>query len=205
MSASDARARLAAFVVAHRAEAIVRSRRLVLAVEAEDLVQDALARTSARAATPADEDGMRAWFHRVLRNLAANRRRALRVRARASTTLEVLSETHAPAPREDPLLRARILEALTRLSYAQRRVIALVYLEERTLDEAATLMACASGTARSHLHRALTSLRASLEPLRSEPPRPDRPIVHGDAPDIHRFARAARLRCGGPREQEVSR
>jgi RNA polymerase sigma-70 factor (ECF subfamily) len=151
---------------AHRADVLRASRRLIRDGEAEDLAQEALARAAFHAPAHGDLDARRAWLHRVLANLASNRRRWLRVRSSGAEAFRATLPTHTPPTTADPMLRARLAAAVARLSEAQRQVIALVYIDERTIDEAAQAMGCAGGTARSHLHRALVSLRAALGPLR---------------------------------------
>ena len=61
-------------------------------------------------------------------------------------------------------------EALTRLTRAQREVFVLVHLEGFTLSQAAEISGKALGTLKSHLHRALASLREQLGDLRSTEP-----------------------------------
>ena len=50
-----------------------------------------------------------------------------------------------------------------RLTRQQRAVIALHYEYGYTIDECAHLIGCAPGTARSHLARALTTMRKDLQ------------------------------------------
>ena len=53
--------------------------------------------------------------------------------------------------------------ALRRLSVRQRAVIGLHYVYGYSLDEVAAVLGCRPGTARSHLNRALVSLRGHME------------------------------------------
>ena len=69
----------------------------------------------------------------------------------------------AAAPPGDPVLRARIASALERLSRRQREAFVLVHMEGFTLRETAELLGRAEGTVKSHLHRALRTLREELE------------------------------------------
>ena len=55
--------------------------------------------------------------------------------------------------------------ALRRLSVRQRAVIGLHYVYGYSLDEAAAALGCRPGTARSHLNRALSTLREHMEVL----------------------------------------
>ena len=66
------------------------------------------------------------------------------------------------APDLDPLLRGRVEHAMAALTSMQRATFVLVHLEGFSVSEAANMLGVASGTAKSHLHRALVALRASL-------------------------------------------
>ena len=70
----------------------------------------------------------------------------------------------------DPLLRRRIAEALGRLSRGQREAFVLVHLEGFTVRESAKLLGKKEGTVKSHLHRALRTLRSELGDLRVSRP-----------------------------------
>ena len=62
----------------------------------------------------------------------------------------------------DPVLRARITAAVDGLSRRQREVFVLIHLEGFTVTEAAGVLGKSPGTIKSHLHRALVSLREQL-------------------------------------------
>ena len=72
------------------------------------------------------------------------------------------------AVRPDPALRRRIGAALAALPHGQREAFVLVHLEGLTLLEAASATGRAVGTMKSHLHRALTTLRSRLADLAPE-------------------------------------
>ncbi|NCO57923.1 MAG: hypothetical protein AUK30_00010 [Nitrospirae bacterium CG2_30_70_394] len=134
---------------------------------AEDVTQDAL--VAAYRALPRfrDEARLATWFYRILVRQAHSYRRWQRVREawRAAAT-------HAPtAPPvavgvADPDLRQRIAAALGRLPQSQRDCFLLVHGEGFTVREVAVIVGKAEGMVKSHLHRALTRLRADLDDLR---------------------------------------
>ena len=68
-------------------------------------------------------------------------------------------------PPGDPSLRRRIGEALGELTARQREAFVLVHLEGFRVEEAAFITGRATGTLKSHLHRALSALRAKLQDL----------------------------------------
>jgi RNA polymerase sigma factor (sigma-70 family) len=88
-------------------------------------------------------------------------RRAIRTRRRLFPRLWLAdtSTLHAQ-PSEEPDLD--LDRCFRRLSRQQRAVVALHYEYGYTIDECAALIGCQPGTARSHLARALASLRKEL-------------------------------------------
>jgi RNA polymerase sigma-70 factor (ECF subfamily) len=133
------------------------------AATAEDVVQNALLRAHRALPGFRGEASLDTWFYRiVVREVQRERRRQS---VRRFLGLESAPEPIDPRPRSDPGLRRRIADALERLSAAQREVFVLVHLEEFTLVEVAELLGKAVGTVKSHLHRALATLRVELADL----------------------------------------
>lgn len=129
---------------------------------AEDLVQDALARTLR--AWPRLRDGQpEAYVRRVMYHLQVSRWRRRQV-------VEVLPggvpdrvdcEGHA----RDLAQRLAIRRALMALPARQRAVIVLRFFEDRTEAETAEILGLKVGTVKSHAFRALSALRAILSEL----------------------------------------
>lgn len=165
---SERTARFEAFVSAHRDRAVRVAWRLVgedLAT-AEEVAQDAFVRAWSALPRFREDAALSTWFYRVLVRQASNRRRWLAVRRRWAPFLVKEEASHAPLP--DGALQERIRSAVDRLSQGQREIFTLVHLEGFTLAQAAELTGRAPGTAKSHLHRALESLRADLSDLSME-------------------------------------
>jgi RNA polymerase sigma-70 factor (ECF subfamily) len=92
-------------------------------LEAEDIVQEALARASLRWARLQAYDAPEAWVRRVALNLAADRAR------RARRRLAALRRLGPPAPTPPVQIEdLALLEALRGLSVGQRQVLVLHYL-----------------------------------------------------------------------------
>jgi RNA polymerase sigma-70 factor (ECF subfamily) len=87
------------------------------------------------------------------------------VRDRVAAEMPAELPDPGAAPVGDPALRRRIGQALERLPAAQRESFLLVHLEGFTASEAAAITGRATGTIKSHLHRALQALRAELGDL----------------------------------------
>jgi RNA polymerase sigma factor (sigma-70 family) len=128
--------------------------------EAEDAVQEALARACERWAKLRDPDG---WFLRVLTNhcLRLLKRRRWR---RWLASLGVEHEVADAAPRADALLAegqgvARTLALVAELPPMQKAAIVLRYGHDLSVPEIAALLGVGPGTVKTHLVRGLDRLR----------------------------------------------
>jgi RNA polymerase sigma-70 factor (ECF subfamily) len=124
--------------------------------EAEDAVQDTmeLAWRSWRAVR--DEDRRSAWLRQICVRRCLRVRHGL-VRRLFLTDMPQVADAQALDP-VDPALD----QACRQLTVQQRAVITLHYHYGYSLDECASLMGCRPGTVRSHLARALATLRRKL-------------------------------------------
>jgi RNA polymerase sigma factor (sigma-70 family) len=159
------------FVAGHRERARRMAWRLVGGDEAvaEDITQEAFLKAYAGLAKFRQEASFETWFFRILVRQAQAWRRWRRVRnfwggtdAAPGTPEARFEEDH------DPRLRDEIEEALGALTDPQRQAFVLVHLEGFTVRETAEVMGKAEGTVKSHLHRALVSLRGSLADYEDE-------------------------------------
>lgn len=125
--------------------------------EAEDAVQEVSLRAWRAWPRTADHPSPHPWLTRICVNHCLTRRSWMR--RHRSRTADLLPSLPAPAREErDPALAA----ACARLSRQQRAVVFLHYHHGYPLNECADLMGCGPGTVRTHLHRALTTLREVL-------------------------------------------
>ncbi len=132
---------------------------------AEDVAQEAFLRAYRGLDRYRAEAEMSTWFYRILVNEAQRYRRWRWVRQRLAGEVPDDPEDPRAAHTGDPGLRRRISAALDRLPRGQREAFVLVHLEGFTVREAAELSGRAVGTMKSHLHRALQSLRQDLADL----------------------------------------
>ena len=164
---ADLERRFGALVASHRDRALRLAWRLVGGDDdaAEDVTQEAFFKAY-RALPGFREDArLETWFYRILVNQAHRHLRWRAVRERWGAAFhEHLPDRSVSRP-GDPMLRSRIARALSRLTRRQREAFVLVHLEGLTVCETATLLGKAEGTVKSHLHRALTGLRAELADL----------------------------------------
>lgn len=126
--------------------------------EAEDLVQDTLARAVERRSELRDPTRLRAWLLTIQRRVFLNSRRGLRPR------LEVLDGGLSPGRREPTgnlerelmagSLGDELSAALEALPEEQREALWLREVDELSYDEIASVQGCPVGTVRSRLARA---------------------------------------------------
>ena len=136
---------------------------------AEDVLQSSYLKILDGRARFAGRSSFRTWVFGVIRRTAQEaRRRALL--GRWLPFARRLLEPEAADGRPDPeavLVRAdetiRLARALARLPARQREVLHLVFYEDLTIAEAATLLGIALGTARTHYERGKAVLRRLLE------------------------------------------
>jgi RNA polymerase sigma-70 factor (ECF subfamily) len=159
--------RFRTFVGSHRERARRLAWRLVGGDDAaaEDVTQEAFVKAYQALGRFREEASLATWFYRIVVRQAHN---YCRWRAVRETWRGLWHEEHPhPAPPEpgDPLLRQRIASALEQLSRHQKAAFVLVHLEGFSVREAATLLGKSEGTVKSHLHRALRTLRRELADL----------------------------------------
>ena len=167
----DLERRFAALVGTHRERARRLAWRLVGgdAAAAEDVTQEAFVKAYQGLARFRGDASLETWFYRILVRQAYNYRRWRAVReAWRGPDAEAAPDPRPVAP-GDPALRRRIGRALAALSRYQRESFVLVHMEGFTVREASDILGKPVGTVKSHLHRALRSLRAELADLGPAP------------------------------------
>lgn len=98
------------------------------------------------------------WLYTIARNTCLSAVRAESYRQTASLDESTVAESSAPQM-SDLALR----QSLARLPEMQRTVIALFYLEDKSVKDVAAMLDLPEGTVKSHLHRARSALAAMLE------------------------------------------
>jgi RNA polymerase sigma-70 factor (sigma-E family) len=125
------------------------------AAYAEDLVQDALAKTwrhwrRVRAAEDVD-----AYVHRVLTNTFVSSRRRRWWAEQPGLLLEAAAEGEP-----DVATSISLLAALQRLPHRQRAVVVLRFYADLSVEQVADALGCAPGTVKSSTAKAIAALRA---------------------------------------------
>jgi len=129
---------------------------------AEELAQDVFVRMWQVLPQFDGRAALSTWLYAITRNTCLS---ALRYDARRR--MQPLEEARAhevgPAganPGVEPMDVRRLVEALPE---AQRRVITLFYLEDRSLREVGKMLDMPEGTVKSHLHRARRALAGAMK------------------------------------------
>lgn len=125
--------------------------------EAEDLAQEALARTYERWERVRAMESPQGYVYRTALNLHRKRLRWLGVRSR-----KVLAGSHEPDPAESAGARLDVLAAVAGLPLAQRRAIVLVEWLQMTAEEAGRTLGIAPASVRGRCHRARQTLKEAL-------------------------------------------
>jgi RNA polymerase sigma-70 factor (ECF subfamily) len=143
------------------------------AADAEDAVQDAFVRAWRGMQNFRRDAKLGTWFYRILVSACrdAGRRRAAR---RKEVFRAEMPEAAAPGEGPDVLAARtdecrRVRAAMERLSDQQRQVFLLRHHEGLDVAEIADVLKIAEGTVKSHLARAVLSLRTQLVPPKVEP------------------------------------
>jgi RNA polymerase sigma-70 factor (ECF subfamily) len=133
----------------------------------EDLLQDVMERMLRKIDTYRGESPLRVWVASVCYNRLRNAYRAARLERRVMQPLSGdvehrASEVQSDAGAVQRSERSFTIAAVAALGEAQRRVIMLRLVEERSVDETARTLGVPAGTVKSRLSRALGELREAM-------------------------------------------
>ena len=157
-------------------------------IEAEELVQDCLARALSRAHLWENGTDLRAWLFAILHNQYVNK---VRQAAHKGTTVMIHEDEPqlARAATQDGGLKLRDLDrALGQIPQKQRVVVLLVGIEGMSYQAVADLLDVPVGTVRSRLCRGRTALRHLMgfvdEPVDGRAARSGAPAMPRPSPSV---------------------
>lgn len=127
--------------------------------EAEDVLQATYEKILSGRARFEGRSTLKTWLFGVIRLTALEHRRRAWLRW---LRLEPMAHEPAAPKRDSAPDAALIVNALAELPDRQREVVHLVFYEDLTVEEAATLMGVSVGTARVHYDRGKKKLRELL-------------------------------------------
>lgn len=133
---------------------------------AQDVVQEVLVRVQHRWAKIGPMPARDSYVRRMVINeyLSWRRRKAARTVAATHSTLDALG-TPTPDPATHYAERDAMRAHIAGLPRKQRAALLLRYYEDRDDAEIAEVLGCTVGTVRSHISRALSTLRATHQHL----------------------------------------
>ena len=137
--------------------------------EALDVLQTAYLQVLEGRARFAGRSSFRTWLFGVIRRTAAGQWRGAMLRRMVPLQLlGAASEPRDGARGADAALieteaTRRLRDALARLPARQREVLHLVFYQELTIEEAASVIGVSLGTARTHYERGKAALRRELQ------------------------------------------
>ena len=143
--------------------------------EAEDVLQETYLKIVDGRARFGGRSAFKTWLFGVIRRTAGERSRRRRLRSallfRWADRPTATSKHSQPSDRIDRReSAARVDHALEQLSRRQRQVVELVFYQDRTVAEAAEILAISIGSARVHYARGKEKLRVTLEPRQRRHP-----------------------------------
>ena len=153
----------ALITLAHERDAFVRfARKRPQEVDAEDVVQYALTRATAKIETLSEPERLFGWFHTILRNTISD---AMRQRHRNDQGLDrycaMSREPHSPTPEHNLCCCGN--ELLETLPQSWQEVLRLVDVEEQSVHEVARKFKTSPNNIRVKVHRARARMRESIE------------------------------------------
>jgi RNA polymerase sigma-70 factor (ECF subfamily) len=135
---------------------------------ARELTQDTFVRAFQRLEGFREESAFGTWLHTIATSVSLNElRRRKREQARTAP-LEAADELSRGAPRSDPVLKAKVMEAVNDLPEGCRAVFMMHDAEGYTHEEIAAALGVSVGTSKAQLFRARGKLRVALAQFAEE-------------------------------------
>jgi RNA polymerase sigma-70 factor (ECF subfamily) len=139
--------------------------------DAEDVTQEALVRAFKGLSSFREESGFGTWLHRIVVNLAMNKKKQLSSRARREVPVDHPEAAAVAAPSDgtpDHEMQGSIERALHELPTLQRAVVILRHINGLSTKQVSSILQCSEGTVKTHLFRGLRSMRHKLAHLEGE-------------------------------------
>lgn len=138
--------------------------------EAEDVAQDVCVKLGQAIRSWRAEAAFSTWAYRIVYTTATDRLRARqRLRlvepSKMATLVEMRAESDTQPSAEVHILHGELWDEVRRLPPQQRDAVLLVYGEDLSHAEAATIMQCTEKTVSWHLHEARRRLKTRLEAM----------------------------------------
>jgi RNA polymerase sigma-70 factor, ECF subfamily len=127
---------------------------------AEEIAQDVFLQLYRSLGTIESDAHLLFWLRQVTTRRCIDQTRRTKLKA---VSLDEAGEIHAKTKAADPLLDRKLKRLVEELPDVQRAVVTLRYQEDLDPSEICRIVGMPVNTVKSHLHRALQSLRRKLE------------------------------------------
>jgi RNA polymerase sigma-70 factor (sigma-E family) len=130
---------------------------------AEEIAQEAFVRAFSSWTRMRDLDWPTGYLRKIVINLCRGRIRRQRIEARVNALVDSRPDPAKGWDEQRSDVRLDLWEAVRRLPERQRACIVLRYLEDMSDSEVARVLGCSSGTVKTHMSRARSSLERMLD------------------------------------------
>lgn len=137
---------------------------LRVSADAEDAVQEVFLKVFQKHRLLRDLTALKPWTYSIARNVCIDKLRKSKRREQAFQTLAADTQPSGSAPELSRFLE----EAITRLPRKQREIFILRHWHDFSTAETAEILKVRPGTVKSHLKRAVDTLKTELQAAESE-------------------------------------
>ncbi|QQR39646.1 RNA polymerase sigma factor [Devosia rhizoryzae] len=130
--------------------------------DAEDIAQDVCVKLGSAIAGFDGRSAFSSWLYRITLNAVRDFQRARSRRGRHADAFAEITSAEQAADQESTVTHGQLWAAVRRLPEKQRDAVLLVYAEELSHAEAATIMGIKEATVGFHVHQARKTLRGLL-------------------------------------------
>jgi RNA polymerase sigma-70 factor (ECF subfamily) len=138
--------------------------------DAEDVAQEAFVRVHRSLESFRGESEFNTWLYRITTNLALDRSKQLKSRAKYEVkqidSMMVFSQAQQNSDHSDVVMHVE--RALHELPTLQRAVVLLRHINGLSTKSVSDILQCSEGTVKTHLHRGLKKMRTRLQFLKDE-------------------------------------
>ena len=139
---------------------------------AEDVTQDIFFKLWRALPVYDGRAALSTWLYTIARNTCLSA-----IRADAYRRTSTLDESVEPSASSTTPLALSVEQCLSRLPEAQRQVVTLFYMQERSVSDVAAMLDLPEGTVKSHLHRARRALAVMMAPAPESSMAPEQPAA----------------------------
>lgn len=130
--------------------------------DAEDVTQNVVIKLAKSIQQFDGRSQFSSWLYRIALNAVRDHQRASNRQGRNVVALSLVSPTSAPSNQEDDVTMNEVWSAVRQLPEKQRDAVLMVYGEDMSHADCATIMGCKESTVSWYVHEAKKSLKGLL-------------------------------------------